>query len=89
MLHSVVSQTESFFHGKSSGVQKLQKHFNISAHDTVQDNVFPAIFGIGGEVSVLFQGIFEHLAVCTGKHTAVIVNYKRLEIDAVFFVDIP
>ena len=89
MLHSVVSQTESFLHGKSSGVQKLQEHFNISAHDTVQDNVFPAIFGIGGEVTVLFQGIFEHLAVCAGKHTAVIVNYKRLEIDAVFFVDIP
>ena len=88
MLHSVVSQTESFLHGKSSGVQKLQKHFNISAHDTVQDNVFPAIFGIGGEVTVLFQGIFEHLAVCARKHTAVIVNYKRLEVDTVFFVNV-
>ena len=88
MLHSVVSQTESFLHGKSSGVQKLQKHFNISAHDTVQDNVFPAIFGIGGEVTVLFQGIFEYLAVCARKHTAVIVNYKRLEVDTVFFVNV-
>jgi hypothetical protein len=29
------------------------------------------------------------LAICARKHTAVIVNYKRLEIDAVFFVDIP
>ena len=67
----------------------ISEKLTISAHDTVQDNVFPAVFRIGGEVSVLFQGIFEHLAVCTGKHTAVIVNYKRLEIDAVFFVDIP
>ena len=74
---------------RAAGVQKLQEHFNISAHDTVQNNVFPAVFRIGGEVSVLFQGIFEHLAICARKHTAVIVNYKRLEIDAVFFVDIP
>ena len=89
MLHSVVSQKESFLHGKSAGVQKLQEHFNISAHDTVQNNVFPAVFRIGGEVSVLFQGVLEHLAVCAREHTAVIVNDKRLEIDALFFVDIP
>ena len=89
MLHGVVGQPESFLHGKSAGVQKLQEHFNISAHDTIQDYVFLGVLRIGRKVSISFQGILEHLAVCAGKHTAVIVNYKRLEIDAVFFVDIP
>ncbi len=62
MLHGVVGQTESFLHRKNTGVQKLQKHLNISAHDIVQDDVFHAVFRIGGKVSVIFQGIFEHLA---------------------------
>ena len=88
MLHSVVGQPESFLHGKSAGVQKLQEHFNISAHDTVQDDIFIGAFRIGRKVSIFFQGILEHLAVCAGKHTAVIVNYKRLEVDTVFFVNV-
>ena len=88
VLHCVVGKPESFLHGKSAGVQKLQEHFNISAHDIVQDDIFPAVFRIGGEVSVLLQGIFEHLTVCAGKHTAVIINYKGFEVDAVFFVNV-
>ena len=43
VLHGVVGQPERFLHGKSTGVQKLQEHFNISAHDTVQDAVFFAV----------------------------------------------
>ena len=51
MLHGVVGQPESFLHGKSAGVQKLQEHFNISAHDTIQDYVFLGISGVYTEVN--------------------------------------
>ena len=66
----------------------LQEHFNIAAHDIVQDDIFPAVFRVSGKVSVFFQSIFEHLAVCAGKHTAVIINYKWFEVDEVFFVNV-
>ena len=42
----------------------LQEHFNITAHDIVQDDIFPAVFRVSGKVSVFFQSFFEHLAVC-------------------------
>ena len=66
MLHSVVSQKESFLHGKSAGVQKLQEHFNISAHDTgirlaivstVGIATIAASINAGGLGILLFEGL--------------------------------
>lgn len=66
MLHCIVRQPEGFFHGESAGVQKLQEHFNISAHDTgirlaivstVGIATIAASINAGGLGILLFEGL--------------------------------
>ena len=83
-----MGEAESFLHGEGAGIQQLQQHLDVAAHHTVQDDVFMAVFRIVRKVSVLFQGIFEHLPISAGKGTAVIVDDQWFEEDAVFFVDL-
>lgn len=80
---------ECFLHGNSVGVQQLQEHFYISAHDTVQNDIFPAALCVDRKIPIAFKCILEHLAVCAGEGAAVIVDHERLEEDAVFIIDFP
>ncbi len=88
VFHGVMGEAESFLHGEEAGIQQLQQHLDVAAHHTVQDDVFMAVFRIVRKVSVLFQGVLEHLPIGAGKGTAVIVDDQRFEEDAVFFLDL-